>query len=80
MPNRKFFVEYQIGTNLHCRRIRRWADENRNMFPEFGFTNSQSDFPTTQYIAERLESQFGFVTEEINGEVILRNSNPNFRF
>ena len=80
MPNRKFYIEYQNSGNIVCQRIKRWADENRSVFPEYGFTNSQSDFPTTNYIANRLIRNFGFTQVSINNDVILKNANPNFRF
>ena len=80
MPNRRFYIEYYIDNRLERRPIRRWAYENRGVFPEYGFTNSQSDFPITHFIADRLERQYGFTREEINLEVILRNDNRNFRF
>jgi hypothetical protein len=79
MPNRKFYIEYYYRNRIHRQPIRRWADENRQIFPEFGFTNSQSDFPITHFIADRLERQYGFERVEINNEVILRNNNRNFR-
>ena len=80
MPNRNFFIEYLIENRIHRQPIRRWADEHRGIFPEFGFTNSQSDFPITHLIADRLEGQFGFERVDVNNEVILRNNNRNFRF
>ena len=79
MPNRKFYIEYYTEGRLQRRPLRRWAEENRNVFPEFGFTNSQSDFPTTHYIADRLETRFGFERLEENNEVVIRNINRNFR-
>jgi hypothetical protein len=79
MPNRKFYIEYNIENTLQRKPIRRWADEHREIFPEFGFTNSQSDFPITHFIADRLERQYNFERIEINNEVILRNTNRNFR-
>ena len=80
MPNRKLYIEYYIENALQRKPIRRWADEYREVFPEFGFTNSQSDFPITHFIANRLERQFGLERVVINNEVILRNNNRNFRF
>lgn len=80
MPNRKFYIEYYVNNRLFRTPIRRWADENRNIFPDFGFTNSQSDFPTTHQIASMLEIRHGFQRLEINNEVILRNTSRNFRF
>lgn len=80
MPNRRFYVEYYIHNVLQRRPIRRWADEFRHVFPEFGFTNSQSDFPTTHLIANRLERMYGFERREMNSEVVIRNTNRNFRF
>lgn len=80
MPNRKFYIEYMIRGTLQRERIRTWANTHTNLFPEYGFSNTQTDFPTTHSIADRLEREHGFERSETNGEVILRNSNPNFRF
>jgi len=80
MSNKKFFIEYFSGKTLVKQRIRTWANEHRNLFPNYGFTNRSSDFPITHLIADRLEKELGFIRLEINGEVVLRNNNPNFRF
>jgi hypothetical protein len=80
MPNRNFFIEYYPNQNVVRQRIRDWADEHRQIFPNYGFTNRNSDFPITHLIANKLERQYGFIRHEINGEVILRNNHRNFRF
>ena len=80
MPNRKFYIEYYQNNRLVCIPIRVWANEYRGIFQEYGFTNTQSDFPTTHQIANRLERRFGFVRQEANHEVILRNNQRNFNF
>jgi hypothetical protein len=80
MANRNFFIEYYPNTVIVRQRIRDWADEHRQIFPNHGFTNRSSDFPITHLIANKLERQYGFIRREINGEVILRNNNRNFRF
>ena len=77
MSNRKFYIEYLLNQNVVRDRIRRWADHNRNFFPEFSFRNTGSDFPTTHYIANRLENQFNFQRIENDNEVIMRNLNFN---
>ena len=77
--NRKFYIEYFENGNIHRQRIRQWANENRQIFPEYGFTNTTSDFPITHLIASRLETQFGFESVQVENEVILRNSNRSFQ-
>ena len=72
MANRKFYIEYPLNHNIVRQRIRRWADLNRNLFPEYNFTNISSDFPTTHFIANRLENQFNFQRIEDENEVVLR--------
>ena len=79
MPNRKFYIEYFINNSLQRRPIRRWADENRHVFPRFNFTNTNSDFPTTHAIAYCLENQYGFEAIQRGNEIIIRNTNRNFR-
>jgi hypothetical protein len=78
--NRKFYIEYYFAGNLSRQRIRTWAIEHQNIFPEFSFTNTQSDHPTTHAIANKLERFYGFTRVEEPTEVILRNTNTNFRF
>lgn len=80
MPYKQHYIEYYIGNLPHRQRIRRWAEENQNLFPEYGFRNRQSDFPTSHFIAQRLEDHFGFNRIENDVEVILRNKNRNFHF
>ena len=80
MANRKFYIEYYPNREIVRQAIRDWADEHRELFPNHGFTNRNSDFTITHLIANRLERQYGFIRHEINGEVILRNANQNFRF
>lgn len=80
MANRIFYIEYYQNGNIFRQRIRRWADNNRNIFPEYGFTNSQSDFPTTNFIAHRLLTQYNFQSVVHGSEVIIFNQNRNFRF
>jgi len=77
--NRIFYIEYYLNRNIHRQRLRRWANENQQIFPEFGFTNTTSDFPTTHAIAYRLENRFDFEAVQRGNEVILRNTNRNFR-
>jgi hypothetical protein len=72
MASRKFHIEYLLNNNIVRQRIRRWADQNRNLFPEYNFTNISSDFPTTHFIANRLENQFNFQRIEDENEVVLR--------
>jgi hypothetical protein len=76
---RRFYIEYFSNGVSHRQRIRRWANENRQVFPEYGFTNTTSDFPITHYIAYRLENQFGFVARQVGNEVTLRNLDRSFR-
>ena len=80
MANRKFYIEFYTNGDLQRLRIRNWADSNRTIFPEYGFTNRKADFPITHLIAHRLEHHYRFERIEINLDVILRNSNPSFSF
>ena len=80
MAYKQHFIEYYIVNQIHRQRIRRWAEENQNLFPEFGFRNRQSDFPTSHFIANRLEQRFGFNCIENDLEVVLRNTSRNFHF
>ncbi len=80
MHYKQHYIEYFIGNKLHRQRIRRWADANRTLFPEYGFKNTQSDFPTSHFIANRLEHRYGFNRIENDIEVVMRNINRNFHF
>ena len=80
MPYKQHFIEYYIRGQLHRQRIRRWANENLTIFPEYHFRNTQSDFPTSHFIANRLEQHFDFNRNENDLEVVLRNTNRNFYF
>ena len=80
MPNRKFYIEYNIKNRFERKTIRDWANENRPFFPEYTFEDRKSHFPITQVISKLLQNTFGFQEIEENGEVILRNPNVNFRF
>ena len=68
MAYRRFFVRL---ANNQVMPLRRWADENRQYFPRYRFTNSQSDFPVTQEIARVLERILNCRREEENGNVYL---------
>lgn len=80
MPYKQHYIEYYLNNELFRQRIRRWANENQNLFLEYRFSNTQSDFPTTHFIASRLEQSFGFNRIENDLEVVLRNTNSNFHF
>ena len=80
MAYKQHYIEYYIGNQIHRQRIRRWAEENQNLFPEYGFRNRQSDFPTSHYIANRLLQRFGFQRIENATEVIIRNTDRQFSF
>jgi hypothetical protein len=80
MAYKQHYIEYYIGNQIHRQRIRRWAEEYQNLFPEYGFRNRQSDFPTSHFIANRLEQLFGFNRNENDLEVVLRNTNRNFHY
>jgi hypothetical protein len=80
MAYKQHYIEYFIGNQLNKKRIRRWAEENQNLFPEYGFRNRQSDFPTSHFIANRLEQRFGFNRNENDLEVVLRNTDRHFIF
>ena len=78
MPNKKYYIEYYSNGAITRERIRKWADMHRKIFPEYGFTNSQSDFPITHFIARRLKQKYDFIEIVYNDEVILKNTNDNF--
>jgi hypothetical protein len=80
MPNRRFYIEYTSNERLERKTIRNWANENKQFFPEYTFEDKSSHFPITHEISRLLQTRFGFQEIEQNGEVILRNSNVNFRF
>jgi hypothetical protein len=80
MPYKPHYIEYYLNNELFRQRIRRWANEHQNLFLEYRFRNTQSDFPTTHFIVNRLECHFDFQRIENDLEVILRNPNPNFHF
>ena len=80
MANRKFYIEYYSNERLVRKTIRNWANENRNLFPDYSFEDRQSNFPITQVISKLLQTRFGFIEIEENLEVILRNPDLNFRF
>ena len=75
---RRFYIQYYLNGELQRQRIRRWANEHRHVFPEYGFTNATSDFPITHIIAFKLENNYGFEAIQIENEVILRNTDINF--
>ena len=75
---RRFYIQYYLNGELQRQRIRRWANEHRHVFPEYGFTNTTSDFPITHIIAFKLENNYGFEAIQIENEVILRNTDINF--
>lgn len=75
---RRFYIRYYINGVLTQERLRRWAAANQHIFPEYGFTNTNSDFPTTHQIAFRLKNRFDFETMQGDNEVILINNNRNF--
>ena len=75
---RRFYIQYYLNGELQRQRIRRWANEHRHFFPEYGFTNTTSDFPITHIIAFKLENNYGFEAIQIENEVILRNTDINF--
>ena len=75
---RRFYIQYYLNGELQRQRIRRWANEHRHIFPEYGFTNTTSDFPITHIIAFKLENNYGFEAIQIENEVILRNTDINF--
>ncbi len=80
MANRKFYIEFNSNERLERQSIRNWANENRNLFPDYSFEDRQSNFPITQVISKLLQTRFGFIEFEENSEVILRNPDLNFRF
>ena len=75
---RIFYIQYYLNGELQRQRIRRWANEHRHVFPEYGFTNTTSDFPIIHIIAFKLENNYGFEAIQIENEVILRNTDINF--
>lgn len=80
MANRKFYIEYYLYDRLERKTIRNWANENRNLFPDYTFEDRQSNFPITHAISKLLQDHFGFQEIQHNLEVILRHPNANFRF
>jgi hypothetical protein len=80
MPNRKFYVEFNSNERLERQSIRNWANENRNLFPNYTFEDRKSNFPITHVISKLLQTSYGFQEIEQNLEVILRHPNANFRF
>ena len=62
---RRFYIQYYLNGELQRQRIRRWANEHRHIFPEYGFTNTTSDFPITHIIAFKLENNYGFEAIQI---------------
>lgn len=76
MANRKFYIEFNSNERLERKSIRNWADENRNLFPDYTFEDRKSNFPITQIISKLLQTSYGFLEIEENLEVILRN--PDF--
>jgi hypothetical protein len=79
MANKKYFIEYYYNGTLTKVRIRTWADSHRQLFPEYGFTNSQSDFPITHLIARKLKL-YGFVEIITENEVVLKSTQKDFKF
>jgi hypothetical protein len=48
--NKKHYIKFnQNGLTIEMP-IRSWARENTNYFPNFGFTNTTADHPTTHQI------------------------------
>ena len=78
MPYKQHFIEFYKGNQLHRQRL--WANENQNLFPEYGFKNKQSDFPTTHCITNRLVVHYKFTRIENEVEVIVRNTDRHFKF
>ena len=80
MANRKFYIEYYLDNRLERKTIRNWANENRNLFPNYTFEDRRSNFPITHEISRLLQNSFGFQEIEQTLEVVLRHPNPNFSF
>jgi hypothetical protein len=45
-------IWYNIRGQLREMPLRAWARENQHYFPDFGFTNTQDDHPTTYQIRD----------------------------
>lgn len=61
---------------FHDVTLKDWSRENQHFFPRFGFTNSQSDIPTTHQIRDFLRSS-GFRQFEENARIILTHEDEN---
>ena len=56
--------------------LKNWSRENQIFFPNYGFTNSQSDIPTTHHIRDFLKRS-GFRHFEENARIILTHDDES---
>lgn len=70
---RKHFVEETTKNGLFKYPIKKWALNQKEAFPNKGFTNATTDYPATHEIVAVMIKNYGYTRSEINGEVILKN-------
>lgn len=69
---RKHFVEENKNGNLIKYPVKEWAFNHQSAFPNYQFSNTTTDCPTTSQIVAVMIGDFGYTKTEANGEVILR--------
>lgn len=69
---RKHFVEEMTNVNVSRYTVKEWALNHQIAFPNYGFSNSTFDCPTTGQIVTVMIRDFGYTKTEESGEVILR--------
>lgn len=68
---KKYFIRENRNGHLFNIPIRQWILDHQELFPQYGFTNSQSDFPTTYQIRNLLTREFGYIVIEENNLIVL---------
>lgn len=67
--NKKHFIEI----NREQIKIRDWARQHQNLFPNYSFTNTKSETPITQVIVRKLIEN-GYTETEFENIVVYRRN------
>ncbi len=78
---KQFITYYQRGSGTYVITApRAWARENKNLFPDYSFSDKRNH-PTSAVIINYLIENFGFIVGHKDSEIsIIYNFNPSLDF